>query len=73
VKIRLEGAALLAMCALALHQIYLFIHGVPRHDATPLELGLGLVAVVAGVIGAVMLTIGPPLFQRYAWPPPDRD
>jgi hypothetical protein len=72
-KIRLEGAALLALCGFALHRIYLLIHGIPPHQATPAELGLGVVAVVTGVIGAVMLAVGPPLFRPYAWPPPDGD
>ena len=48
-KIRLEGVALLALCAFALHRIYLLIHGIPLHQATPGELGLGLIAVVTGV------------------------
>jgi hypothetical protein len=72
-KIRLEGVALLALCALALHRIYLLVHGVPVHQATPVELALGVVAVVTGVIGAVMLAVGPPLFRHYAWPPTDGD
>jgi len=73
VKIRLEGVALLALCAFALHRIYLLIHGIPPHEATLGELGLGVVAVVTGVIGAVMLAVGPPLFRHYVWPPPDGD
>jgi hypothetical protein len=73
VKTRLEGAALLALCAFALHRIYLLAHFLPHHEASPLELGLGLIAVLTGVAGATMLMVGAPLFRPYARPPPDRD
>ena len=72
-KTRLEGIALLTLCAFVLHRIYLLIHTVPRHDPSPLELGLGLVAVLLGIAGAAMFLVGPPLFRTYAWPPPDHD
>jgi hypothetical protein len=73
VKTRLEGMALLALCAFALHRIYILVDTLPHHEATPLELGLGLVAVLTGIAGAMMVIVGPPLFRTYAWPPPDGD
>jgi hypothetical protein len=73
VKARLQGAALLAICALALHRIYLLINLPPYHQSSPMELLLGLVAVVTGVWGAAFLAIGPALLRPYAWPPADGD
>ena len=58
-KIRLEGAALLALCALVLHRIYLLVHVPPWHQASPLELALGLVAVLSGVAGAACFLVSP--------------
>ena len=72
-KTRLEGLTLLALCALVLHRIYLLVHALPRHDASPLELGLGLLAVLLGIGGAGMILVGPDLFRAYLWPPPDSD
>jgi hypothetical protein len=72
-KIRLQGVALLALCALVLHRIYMLVHAVPMHQATPTELALGLVAALAGVWGAAFFLVGPALFRPYAWPPPDSD
>ena len=72
-KARTLGVALLAVCALALHRIYLLINLPPTHQASPLELALGLVAVLTGVWGAAFLLIGPALLRPYAWPPPDSD
>jgi hypothetical protein len=73
VKTRFQGAALLALCALALRAIYLLIAARPGHQASPLELALGLAAVLTGVSGAALLLIGPALLRPYAWPPPDQD
>jgi hypothetical protein len=64
---------LIAVCALALHRIYLLISLPPTHSASPLELGLGLVSVLSGVWGAASLVIGPALLRPYAWPPPEGD
>ena len=72
-KIRLEGAALLALCVLVLYRIHLLVHMPPLHQATPAELTLGLVAEIAGVCGAALFLVGPALFRPYAWPPPDGD
>ena len=72
-KIRLEGAALLALCAFVLHRIYLLVHAAPLHQASPAELTLGLVAVLTGVAGAAFVLVGPALFRPYTWPPPDGD
>jgi len=70
---RLEGAALLTLCALALRQIHLLVHAAPAHAPTPVELALGLAAVLTGVGGAAFLLVGPPLLRPYAWPPAERD
>jgi len=72
-KTRLEGAALLALCAFVLYRIYLLVHVPPLHQASALELALGLVAVLSGVSGATFFLVGPALFRPYAWPPPDGD
>lgn len=67
--IRLLGGVLLALCAVALHRIFTLVHILPRHEATPAELGLGLAAVLTGVVGAGMFVVGPSLFRVYMWPP----
>lgn len=72
-KVRLEGIALLAICALALQRLHMLVHDAPWHQASPAELALGLVAAVAGLCGAACLAIGPALFRPYAWPPADGD
>jgi hypothetical protein len=72
-KIRLEGAALIALCAFVLHRIHLLVHSPPLHQASPAELALGLLAVLSGVAGAACFLVGPALFRPYAWPPPDGD
>jgi hypothetical protein len=72
-KIRLEGAVLLALCASVLHRIHMLVHAAPTHQASPWELALGLVAVLTGVAGAAFFLVGPALFRPYAWPPPDGD
>jgi hypothetical protein len=72
-KSRVLGAALLALCARALHRAYLLINLLPAHQASPMELALGLIAVLTGVWGAAFLIVGPALFRPYAWPPPDGD
>ena len=72
-KVRLEGAVLLALCAFVLHRIYLLVHVPPVHQASSAELALGLVAALTGVWGAAFLLVGPALFRPYAWPPPDAD
>ena len=71
-KVRLEGVALLALCAFALHRLYFLIRVLPHHEATPIELAWGLAAVLTGVAGAAMLTVGPQLFRTDTWPPRDR-
>lgn len=68
-KTRFQGAALLAVCAFALHRLHLLVHFAPMWQPTVGELLLGLVAVLTGAIGAMMLTIGHALFERYEWPP----
>jgi hypothetical protein len=72
-KSRLLGAALLGACALALHRAYLLIELPPYHQASPLELTLGLVAVLTGVWGAAFVVVGPALLRPYGWPPPEGD
>ena len=72
-KVRLEGIALLALCALALQRLHMLVHGAPWHQASLPELALGLVAAVTGLCGAACLVVGPALFRAYAWPPPDAD
>jgi hypothetical protein len=71
--IRLLGAGILAACIVAMQRLALLVHVMPRHGPTPAELGLGLIAVLAGIAGAAMVTVGPALFRPYAWPPPERD
>ncbi len=71
--IRLLGAGFLAACIVAMQRLALMVHAAPRHGPTPAELGLGLVAVLTGLAGAALLTVGPKLFRPYAWPPPERD
>ena len=72
-KIRLEGIALLALSAFALRLVFLQVQAPPAHQASLLELALGLAAVLSGVFGAAFLLVGPALFRRYVWPPPDGD
>ena len=71
--IRLLGAGSLAACIAAMQRLALLVHAAPRHGPTPAELGLGLIAVLAGIAGAALLTVGPALFRPYAWPPAERD
>lgn len=71
--IRLFGAGSLAACIAAMQRLALLVHATPRHAPAPAELGLGLIAVLAGIAGAAMLTVGPTLFRPYLWPPPERD
>lgn len=71
--IRLLGAASLAACIVAMQRLALLVHAAPRHDPTPGELGLGLVAVLTGLAGAALLAVGPKLFRPYFWPQPERD
>ena len=71
--VRLEGAFLLALAALALQRIHLLVHAAPMHPPSALELLLGLAAVVSGAFGAAFVLVGPALFRPYAWPPPDGD
>lgn len=68
-KIRLLGGMLLALCAAALHRIFLLVHSLPQHEATAQELALGLIAVLTGVAGAALFVVGPSLFRAYVWPP----
>lgn len=63
-KIRLEGAALLILCAVALQRVYALVHILPHHQPTAIELTLGLVAVLSGMAGAAMFVVGPALFRR---------
>ena len=72
-KVRLEGFALLAICALALQRLHMLVHGAPWHQASAQELALGVVAAIAGLCGAACLAIGPDLFRPYVWPPADGD
>ena len=72
-KTRLEGIALLALCAFALRLVFLRVQAAPVHQASLAELALGLAAVLSGVFGAAFLLVGPALFRRYLWPPPDGD
>lgn len=72
-KIRLQGVALLALCAFVLHRLYMLVHVPPWHQASLPELALGLVAALTGVCGAACFLVGPALFRPYAWPPPDGD
>jgi hypothetical protein len=72
VKIRLEGLALLAVCALALHRFYMLRHGIPFHQFSPNELVLSMVVVLTAFAGAAMTVVGPPLFRPYEWPPRNR-
>lgn len=72
-KIRILGAALLALCAFAVRRIHLLVHVPQAHPPTPAELVLGLFAILAGFAGAALLAVGPALFRAYAWPLPDAD
>jgi hypothetical protein len=71
--IRLLGAGVLAACIVAMQRLALLVHAALRHGPTPAELGLGLVAVLAGIAGAALLAVGPALFRPYLWPPPEQD
>lgn len=68
-KIRLQGAALLAICVFAFLRIYALAHTLPRHEPGLTELLLALVVVLTGVAGAAMTMVGPALFRPYQWPP----
>lgn len=69
VKIRVEGAALLILCALTVYRLHAVAMGLRPDAVTPGEMGLGLVVVMAGMAGAAMLVVGRPLFRPYVWPP----
>lgn len=69
VKIRLEGVALLILCALALYRLHGVAMGLRPDAVTPGEMALGFVAVMAGMAGAAMVVLGRPLFRPYVWPP----
>jgi hypothetical protein len=56
-----------------MQRLVLLVHTVPRHGPAPAELGLGLAAVLTGLAGTALLTVGPRLFRPYAWPPAERD
>jgi hypothetical protein len=72
-KIRIFGAALLALCAFAVRRIHLLVHVPHAHPPTPAELVLSLLAILTGFAGAALLAVGPALFRAYAWPLPDAD
>lgn len=71
--IRLLGATALALSVLAMERLAALVHALPRQSPTPVELGLGVIAVLAGIAGAALFAVGPALFRVYAWPPPERD
>jgi hypothetical protein len=71
--IRLLGATALASSIFAMARLSALVHALPRQSPTPAQLGLGVIAVLAGIAGAALLTVGPALFRVYAWPPPERD
>ncbi len=69
---RICGLLLLAISALAVHQLHALVLAAPQHPATLTELLLSLVAILAGMSGAAVTAVGPTLFRTYAWPPADR-
>lgn len=71
--IRLLGAGLVALCMLAMQRLAALVHLPPRHDPSAAELGLSLAAALAGIAGAALLLVGPPLFRAFTWPPRERD
>lgn len=68
-KIRLQGAALLAICVFAFLRLSALAHALPGHKGTLPDLALAMVVVVTGVAGAAMTVVGPALFRPYEWPP----
>lgn len=71
--IRLLGTGVLAFCIVAMQRLAPLVHTQPRHAPSPAELGLGVLAVLAGLAGAALLTVGPALFRAYPWPPAETD
>jgi len=65
---RLCGLLLLAISALAVHQLHALVLAPPHHPATAGELLLSLIAILAGMTGTAVTVTGPALFRTYNWP-----
>ena len=66
---RAIGAALLGLCAAALHQVAHLATTLPHHQPTAAEMLLSLVTVLALFGGSATVIIGPALNRPYRWPP----
>lgn len=66
--LRLAGAALLGLCALAVAGLFRFVHQTPRHEPSHGELIAGLVVVQSWCIGTALLAAGQGLFQPVILP-----
>jgi hypothetical protein len=67
--LRLGGALLLGLCALAVWALTASIHRPPLHNAGPAEFGEAASCVIAWALGWALLVEGPGLFRLLPVPP----
>ncbi|HWU94782.1 MAG TPA: hypothetical protein VN029_04245, partial [Sphingomonas sp.] len=67
--LRLGGAMLLGLCALAVWALAVSINRPPMHSADPAEFGEAVFSVIAWALGWALLIEGPDLFRLIPVPP----
>ncbi|MDG2532113.1 hypothetical protein P6144_00495 [Sphingomonas sp. HITSZ_GF] len=67
--LRLGGAAMLGLCALAAWALTVSMHRPPLHSADPAEYGEAIFSVIAWGLGWALLIEGPGLFRLIPVPP----
>lgn len=67
--LRLGGATLLGLCALAVWTLILSLHRPPSHNASPAEFGEAVASVLTWALGWALLIEGPGLFRLIPVPP----
>lgn len=68
-SLRLGGALLLGLCALAVWALAVSMHRPPFHSASPAEFGEAISSVVTWSLGWALLIEGPGLFRLIPVPP----
>ncbi|OJW60080.1 MAG: hypothetical protein BGO57_05475 [Sphingomonadales bacterium 63-6] len=66
--LRLAGAALLSLCALAVAGLFRSVHQIPRHEPSPVELIAGLAVVQSWCLGTALFAAGQGLFEPVILP-----
>jgi hypothetical protein len=67
--LRLGGALLLGLCALAAWALVASMHRPPAHNASPAEYGEAISSVLTWALGWALLIEGPGLFRLIPVPP----